>query len=559
VAAEEALIAKGEAAAVAGDDYLDVGDVIGDLALTYDWCRDLLTPEQAQRWRAYADQAVWNVWHPDEAAWGGKSFPWSGWSIDNPVNNYYFSFLRATMLLGLATEGEDAQAADWITMFRTTKIGDELVPVYTTDLVGGGSREGTGYGTAMRDLFRLYDMWYQATGERIDTLTGHARASLPYLLHSIVPTRDRFAPIGDQARDSTASLFDYHRDYLQVLMTLYPTDPVAEIARGFLPLSSVPEMSQPFMRYSDFLYDGTGLPTRPLADLYPLYHAAGTGTVFVRSGWGTGDTWAAFTAGPFTESHAHHDQGQLLVYRNEWLAYDSNVDSHSGIRQEEECHNLVRIEYGGKTVEMRTGAPDADLQSLADNASYSYMAADITPIYDGQAPIESVQRGVVFLKPDIFVVVDRVRTSDPLATRVFQLNTPIQPVAGAGVVTMAGAKGRLDLYPILPDFGGPQILAWPDLDPDFNGGFRIDIAQADVTTAVYLNVLGLDGAVASAVSSPDGARIGVALVRADGRKATVRFAADGPGGTIELRSAADQIELSEDLPQTVASFPLLAN
>ena len=103
VSAEEAKIAAGERPDVAFDSYLEVGPLIGDLALTYDWCFDAASARQRTRWVTYANQAVWNVWHAEEANWGGTVFPWSGWSIDNPSNNYYYSFLRATMQIGRAS------------------------------------------------------------------------------------------------------------------------------------------------------------------------------------------------------------------------------------------------------------------------------------------------------------------------------------------------------------------------------------------------------------------------------------------------------------------------
>jgi hypothetical protein len=165
VASEEAKIAAGTQPTVAGDSYLAVGDYIGDLALTYDWCFDTLTATQKTRWLAYANQTVWNVWHPADAIWGTVKRPWTGWSTNNPGDNYYYSFLRATMLLGLATKGETPEGDTWITQFRDTKILGQLVPMFDTQLVGGGSREGTAYGVSMRGLWHLYDLWQATTGE----------------------------------------------------------------------------------------------------------------------------------------------------------------------------------------------------------------------------------------------------------------------------------------------------------------------------------------------------------------------------------------------------------
>src|SRR5689334_17038374 len=122
VAAAESAIAAGQRPAVASDSYLGIGEMIGDLALVYDWCYAQVTSTQRTRWIAYANQAVWNVWNYTQARWGTTSAPWSGWSVNNPSNNYYYSFLRATMLLGLATRGENSQADAWLVKFRDEKI-----------------------------------------------------------------------------------------------------------------------------------------------------------------------------------------------------------------------------------------------------------------------------------------------------------------------------------------------------------------------------------------------------------------------------------------------------
>ena len=105
VVAAEANIAANQAPLVAGDSYLEIGNMIGDVALVYDWCFNQTTSAQRTRWLRYANQAVWNVWHHDTAKWGSATIPWTGWSVNDPSDNYYYSFLRATMLLGCCRAG----------------------------------------------------------------------------------------------------------------------------------------------------------------------------------------------------------------------------------------------------------------------------------------------------------------------------------------------------------------------------------------------------------------------------------------------------------------------
>ncbi|MFT3859679.1 MAG: hypothetical protein QM742_19955 [Aquabacterium sp.] len=76
----------------------------------------------------------------------------------------------------------------------------------------------------------------------------------------------------------------------------------------------------------------------------------------MRSAWG--DKTAAFSnfiCGPFTESHAHRDQGSFQLFRGEWLAPTTNIYTSSGIQQSEAMNNLVRIIKSGTTIQQVFG------------------------------------------------------------------------------------------------------------------------------------------------------------------------------------------------------------
>ena len=164
VASEEALIAANQRATVAADSYLEVGPIIGNVALVYDWCYDRLTPAQRS--------ALGRLRQPGrlERLASGRG----------PVGQHRLRLERLVdrqpleQLLLLVPAGDDAarpgelrariaQAQTWIDQFRTVKLENQLFPTFNRDLVGGGSREGTGYGTAMKNLFELYDWWERST------------------------------------------------------------------------------------------------------------------------------------------------------------------------------------------------------------------------------------------------------------------------------------------------------------------------------------------------------------------------------------------------------------
>ncbi len=545
VVAAEAKSAANQAPEVAGDSYLEIGGMIGDLALVYDWCFNQTTAAQRTRWLAYADQAVSNVWHPTTAKWGSATIPWSGWATNDPSDNYYYSFLRATMLLGLASKGEDPQADGWITQFHDTKIMGQLVPTFNADLVGGGSREGTGYGVAMRRLFELYDLWKATTGETLTTRTSHTRQSMLAMLHQLVPTRDRVAPTGDLSRDSTAAFFDYHRNYLQELIQEFPTDPLAQRAKTQLQASSVPEMGSSFMLAYDFLYDDANVTAKPVDGLNTSYYATGIGELYARSGWDSHATWVNLIAGPYTQSHAHQDQGSLLIYKDGWLAYDAVIDSHSGLTQETTAHGLVRIDSGGGPVRQIANTV-SKLAALHQGTGYTYASADLTPAYDGNTAVQKVQREVVYLLPDVVVVFDRVQSAAGTA-QTWQLASPVAASISGAVATIANAGHTLNVQKITG--GTMAVTSMTSVDADYAGGFRLDETMPGGDNR-YLHVLAIDGGVSSTTPAGDAAHPGVTVRLASGHTATVTFVRDTPGATLVLDGTAAALGAGVDaLPE----------
>jgi hypothetical protein len=525
VVAAEAKIAAGAAPAVAADSYLEIGEDIGDLSLVYDWCFDQISSSQKSRWIAYANQAVSNVWHPTTAKWGNQTIPWSGWSVDNPSNNYYYSFMRATMLLGLATKGENAQADTWIAKFRDEKMMGQLFPTFTSDLVGGASREGTGYGVSMHRLFELYDWWKATTGESLATKTQHTRSSMFAFLHQIVPTLDKIAPTGDHARDSTAAFFDYHRDYALQLMQLFPQTNVARRLKSLIENSSVPAMTSGFMVGYDFLADNPNLTAMPMTGLNTAYHAKGIGEIYARSSWDKTATWVNMIAGPYTESHAHQDQGSIMIYKGGWLAHDANVHSRSGLNQKTTAHGLVRIDKGGAPI-AQVASTVSQVMALHQGSNYVYASADLTPAYKGNASIQKVNRDMLFLQPDVIIVYDRVASAAG-TNQVWQLQAPTQPSISGSTATITNAGHSLAVTKVA---GGSMSAFDQRADSDLTGGWRLDESVAGGDNR-YLHVMGVDGAVASATAEgPDG----VTVHLTNGQTVTATFNHDGAGATLVM-------------------------
>lgn len=472
VAAAEAAMALGQRPDVAGDSYLEVGPMIGDLALTLDWCSALITPTQRNRWSAYAEQAVWNVWHPANAQWGGVAWPWSGWSITDPANNYYYSFLQATMYWALASGNNT-----WMQLLQNDKL--PALSAYLATLQGGGSEEGTAYGLSHRSVFALYRVWRDSTGVNLAALNGHLDASISWWIHATVPTLDRVAPIGDQARVSEPVIYDYHRT-LMLEARAMSTDAVArDDAAWWLHSISNQIMESGFNYRHNLLPSGAG--GTPPAVL--TYHATGTGQLFSRSGWDTGAMWLQFSAGPYVQSHAHQNQGSFTLFEGDWLAATENMWTHSGIQQGTEVHNLLRFVHNGTTVPQREGTTSSMLVTPGSGGDV-HVVANLTPAYDGNAAVQSWQRTLDFAQRTL-----RVHDQFSLGSNtsaVFQINVPVQPV----IVGRTATAGNLHIRVLGPASASLSALDWRTQsvpgDETYYSGWRIDVSGGSTEYLVEL-------------------------------------------------------------------------
>lgn len=458
VTAAELVIAGGGSPVVASDSYLNSGSMITDVALAYDWCAAQTTSSQRTRWSAYAQQTVSNIWNYNGASWGGHPHAWSGWSITNPGDNYYYSFLAATMYWALASNN-----STWMTLLTTDKI--PLLEDYFADLPGGGSREGTGYGTSHKNLFLLYRVWRDSTGQDMATANSHLTESILYWTHATVPTLDRFSPIGDQSRNSIPELYDYHRHLMLEAHRMTDNASAASVASWWLNHISVAQMQSSFNFRHDLLPAGTN--GSPPADL--VYHAGGTGQLFARTGWDVGAAWLNFTAGPYVESHAHQDQGAFTLFQGDWLAVTENIWSHSGIQQGTNVANVVRFSRNGTTINQRNETTATMTVNSTGVAGAVNATANLAPAYATDSGVHAWTRTIDFASR-VLNVHDTFQV-DSGVQATFQINVPVQPTVSGSTIH----AGNLTIHVLTPANPTITLVQWSQVDSDYNSGWRIDI------------------------------------------------------------------------------------
>jgi hypothetical protein len=339
-----------------------------------------------------------------------------------------------------------------------------------------------------------------------------------------------------------------------MLVWLLRDDPRAGFGRYYLDNCSVPAMSRSFMYVYDLLFGRPGVAPRSLDGLSRTYHAPGVGHVFTRSDWSRSATWITVAAGPLTESHAHREQGAFTVFKREWLAFDEGILTASGIRQEETVHNLIRLERDGKPLRMGHKR-SAILEALDDTGPFVYTAVDITPMYAEAGGVSRLERELLFFRPDVLVVFDRVET-DPGLRRVWQLNTPVAPRILADRVDLNGQGSKLTLFPLSPR-AKVETIEWAKTGKDYLGGHRVDLV-GDASVSTFLNVLAVDGAALKVAPSDEPGQRGVDVSLADGSGFRLRFRESGIGGHLSLRDRGGRLDKGRALTAGLVPIPVTA-
>jgi hypothetical protein len=150
---------------------------------------------------------------------------------------------------------------------------------------------------------------------------------------------------------------------------------------------------------------------------------------------------------------------------------------------------------------------------------------------------------MVFLKPNVVVVYDRVATGSG-TSQVWQLASPTAPAISGATAQIAGTH-QLAVQRLVPATAASSVYNMTSTT-GYLSGYRLDekVAGGDQR---YLHVLSLDGAVRSATATGD---TGVTISLSDGSTAYVTFEHDAIGASLTWGAVSATLGAGvDDLPQ----------
>ncbi len=294
----------------------------------------------------------------------------------------------------------------------------------------------------------------------------------------------------------------------------------------------------PFLQFHDL-----PAPEVPAESKAGALYCENMGEVFMRSGVEEGDTYCLFVTGGTVDNHKHYDNNHFTIYKRGFRAIDSGTRPEPGLHLpcyfcRTVAHNCVTVEMPGESMpiywgysslkgflapgeELPAAMPNdggqcqilgSELKSMKETETYVALSSDATASYNSNK-VSLVERDFIWLKPDIFVVFDRVQSKKKSYAKKWLLHTEQEPqMNGSLEFSETSQGGKMicrTLWPanaVLTKIGGPGKYFWsdgrnwplpndlpgniPDRDAPSFGHWRVEVSPGSSALRDYfLNII----------------------------------------------------------------------
>lgn len=288
----------------------------------------------------------------------------------------------------------------------------------------------------------------------------------------------------------------------------------------------------PFLPFvlTKFSSSTTGVNAADL-DYGRYFYNPSFGLALMRSGKGENDTYASFRFGSNQINHQHYDDLSFIIYKKNFLALDagsrSETDHHHNFAPQSVAHNTILIHEPNEPMpefwKAWSHVPDGKVyynhggQNYKDKSvalalhstnDFVYMAGDGTKNYSNKKGQEVI-RQFVYLKPNVFVVYDRVVSVKSTQKKEVLLHFQERPTELGNMQWRADNGGSLFLTTLLPNSPNYNLVGgkgrefeasgknWElpggdlwDKTYKLTGKWRLEISdKAEDTKTIFLNVL----------------------------------------------------------------------
>jgi len=461
--------------------HVPFGSDLALCALAYDLAHDAWSVEERQRLHEYLGRTVTANVQSETHVFHNGWYGYKHWGIG---------------LAGYATYHENVQAP---AILKALEEDYRTRAAPALELAGAGGGWAEGYYIH----YWLYEwLFFCEVARRCEGVDYYALAPSFYTHRAVASMFEMYPGLGEYHTrrplpmgDGGGRLFGGDRDKAlaarRILVNYFRDDPAHQAVHAFN--ESTPRSGVGVYAYKDLLWRDPSVPLGNLKSFRLSHLSPGPGYVYARSSWDEAATHFFFKCGDRFTAHQHLDVGHFLIYKHAELAGDGGHYDAFGSRHDVNyhlrtiAHNTVLIHdpaerwpsiragnvsgndggqhhnwphHNGAVADPadwqrgRSRYDIADLLAFEDQGNFVYVAGDASRAY-ATNKLEAFTRQVVYLRPDTFVIFDRVQSTQPHFQKTWLLQAMQPPTHQAPHLVITHGRGRLFVQTLLPE--QPQV------------------------------------------------------------------------------------------------------
>ena len=378
------------------------------------------------------------------------------------------------LMTGIAfyNDGIDNQMAIDIINYYGEFTAEIWVPLLTimSGTTGGTNQAKNYFGDGAATRSSHLEMWKSSTGRDLHIGNSYNKY---YSYWDIYAMRPDNSGTKLNSTEVNVSGLRYSANY-PLLASIYK-DPLTSFFAAAIPGSSL-------NRWKYIIWYDPSIPSQSYESLPLTRLFDGTGDVIMRTGWNFGsynvpsnDTFARFKSGDYYRSNEDRNQNDFVIFHKGSLASENpkgrSAINHNTIIIDDEDQRGTTSVYSAlsgdtpKAIRSKWGentpSDVADLIKIESTSQYDYMLGNATNAYN-PAKLSHFTREFVFLRPNYFVVFDRVNTTSSTYSKKYLLHSINVPRIGGITPPDGTSTYSSDLIQI--DRGGTSSNGKPGMN-----------------------------------------------------------------------------------------------
>ncbi len=458
------------------------------LSMAYDWLYDDLTDAQKEKYGKKIieySKACYDTWKHSE------------------LNNHVYLEYGPVLYAGIALldEGIDDEAVEQMLLDGMQLLLDQFIPAHEQLAKDGGWYESMSYHSFFTlEYAHLLELWQQATGEPVWDAPGGLQGDAHWLVYNARPWDDSRVHVADLGSSNS---YDLANSWYLPLVWKHHRDGVARYWTDYIKEHTQTQVSRGYMWWPYVVWADEEVPVVSRDELPLASHFRGTGWVSTRSSWDEDASFGLFICSDWWGGHQHCDNNSFTIHKKAPLIIDSGIydagPHRANYSARSIAHNTITVYdpnekfFGGTwgqssdvtTVndggQLYTPSPSGveacapgtkydrgDIISFKHTPMYTYTAGDATKSYSN-SKMKEFKRVFIHFRPDLFVVFDRIESTDSSFIKRWLLHSVNEPVIDEKKITITNGTGSVTCQSVYPKNAESIAIGGPGREFEVNG------------------------------------------------------------------------------------------